>query len=249
MILQAMFATNNHSPEIVSKENIEGSRKFLVGEKAKRTECKIVFKTEKSEYTLRRCFFGSYSVEARLQKTDSTVTYFGNDVIQMLSKFQKPFVIGEGALFNTGSVILKPDSDFTRSSMAALANNWARMVGVQESRIGLDHAGRWSTSDGEQLSYRSGYHNRRLLPSPLLILAQLAQAVMRKRKFGKCPPVLSPFNVESLNQFEAIAILDLIKNVSQEESLQFIVGVNSKPEINSIIEVISTPKLSIYEKI
>ena len=86
------------------------------------------------------------------------------------------------------------------------------------------------------------------MPSPLLILTYLAQAVMRKRKYGKSPPIFSPLNVESLNGFEAIAMLDLIKCVASEESIQFIVAVNEKPEINSMLDVISTPKMSIYEK-
>ena len=82
--------------------------------------------------------------------------------------------------------------------------------------------------------------------SPLKILTNLAQAVMRKRTYGTCVPVFCSFNVESLNEFEAIAMLDLIKNVSVEEGLQFIVGINSKPQINSMIDAIETPKLSIY---
>ena len=67
-----------------------------------------------------------------------------------------------------------------------------------------------------------------------------------EKKIWNVPPIFSPLNADGLNQFEAIAFLDLIRNVSKEESLQFIVGVNSKPEVNSIIDVISTPKLSIY---
>ena len=69
---------------------------------------------------------------------------------------------------------------------------------------------------------------------------------MRKRTFGSCPPMLSPFNIENLNEFEAIAMLDLIKNVSIEEGLQFIVGINAKSHINSMVNAIETPKLSIY---
>ena len=42
-------------------------------------------------------------------------------------------------------------------------------------------------------------------------------------------------------------MLDLVKNVCIEEGLQFIVGINSKPQISSMIDVIETPKLSIYE--
>ena len=246
MLIKSMFATNNHSPEMVSKPNIEGTRKFLVGENAYRTECSVVFKTGKNQYVLRRCFFGNYSVEAKLQKIGSTVSYSGNEVIKMLGKFHKPFVIGEDTLFNNGSMILKQDSNFTSTSMVALTNNWARMVGIQDTRIELDHAGRWSSPGNPSSLMSKRSRGRTKLISPLRILTNLAQAVIRKRKFGMCPPIFSPFNVESLNQFEAIAFLDLIKNVSKEESLQFIVGINSRPEINSIIEVISTPKLSIY---
>ena len=70
---------------------------------------------------------------------------------------------------------------------------------------------------------------------------------MKKRTFGTCVPVFSPFNVESLNDFEALAMLDLIRNVCNEEGLQVIVGINTKSEINSMINAIETPKLSIYE--
>ena len=47
MLIKSMFATNNHSPEMVSKPNINGARKFLVGENVRRTECSIVFKNRK----------------------------------------------------------------------------------------------------------------------------------------------------------------------------------------------------------
>ena len=55
VLIKSMFATNNHSPEMVSKPNISGARKFLVGENV-RTECSIVFRTEKGQYFLQRCF-------------------------------------------------------------------------------------------------------------------------------------------------------------------------------------------------
>jgi len=246
MLIKSMFATNNHSPEMVSKPNISGARKFLVGENVRRTECSIVFRTGKGQYSLQRCFFGSYSIEAKLQKTGSSVLYTGEEVIKMLGKFHKPFVIGDETLFGNGSMILKPDSDFTRSSLVALCNSWARMVGIQDSNFMVDHAGRWSSTEIQDSIFTKRPRGRVKLASPLRILTHLAQAVIRKRKFGICPPVFSPLNTEGLDQFEAIAFLDLIRNVSKEESLQFIVGVNSKPEVNSIIDVVSTPKLSIY---
>ena len=246
-LLQSMFATNNHSPEIVKKGNIRQARRLLVGEKVRRNECSITFKTDKNEYQLRRCFFGQYSIEARLHKIGSSIVYHGHDVIQVLSKFHKPIIVDEGSLYNNNSIIFKPVDNFCRSSMVALANNWARMIGLHDSRIGLDFTGRWS-SRGEFDSFNSRKHSHRSrVPSPLRILSHLAQAVMKKRTFGACVPILTPFNVESLNEFEAITMLDLIRNVCKEEGLQFIVGINTKSEINSMVNAIETPKLSIYE--
>ena len=120
------------------------------------------------------------------------------------------------------------------------------MIGIQDSSIDVDYAGRWSSNESQGFVFPNRGRRRVKLASPLRILTHLAQAVIRKRKFGFCPPIFSSLNADGLNQFEAIAFLDLIRNVSKEESLQFIVGVNSKPEVNSIIDVISTPKLSIY---
>lgn len=243
MLIQSMFATNNYSPEMVNGENFKATRKFLVGEKMRRRECSLTFRTEANKYKLDRCFYGNYSIEARLQKTDSDVVYIGEDVIKMLGKFHKPFVIAEGRLFNYNSTILKPDNEFTRKSMVAMANSWARMVGIQDSRLELNHAGRWSSS-GDYGSRGSTYRSRR--PSPLTVLTCLSQAVMRKRKYGKCPPVICPFNVDTLSEFESIAMLDLVKHVAIEEGIQFIIGINGKPEINSIVETISTPNLTRY---
>ena len=60
-------------------------------------------------------------------------------------------------------------------------------------------------------------------------------------------PVFTPFNVETLNEFEAIAMMDLVKTVCKEENIQFIVGINSTSQTNSMINAIETPRLSIYE--
>ena len=243
-LLKWMFTTNNHHPELVRRENIRSTRRLLIGRNPRRIECSVTFRTDRSEYRLRRCFVGEYSVEARLQKIGTSITYHGDDVIQVLSKFHKPFIVGDRP--NDKSLIFKPIDNYCRSAMIALANNWARMIGHQDSRIGLDYAGRWSTPDQYDFSI-SRRRSVRSSMSPLKILTNLAQAVMRKRTYGTCVPVFCSFNVESLNEFEAIAMLDLIKNVSVEEGLQFIVGINSKPQINSMIDAIETPKLSIYE--
>ena len=245
-LLRAMFATNNHNPELMSKGNLTMSRKHLVGD-VKKTVCAIRFKTEKSEYILQRCFIGQFSTEARLQKVGSTITYHGQNVIQMLSKFNKPIIIDDGGMYVNSSLIFKPLDSYSRSCMVSLSNNWARMIGLVDSRIELDFEGRWSTS-GDVDSFASRRHSSRTrMPSPLRLLTNLAQAVMKKRTYGMSAPIFTPFNVETLNEFEAIAMMDLVRNVCKEESIQFIVGINSTSKTNSMIKAIETPRLSIYE--
>ena len=130
--------------------------------------------------------------------------------------------------------------------MASLANNWARMIGLVETRIELDFEGRWSTS-GDVDSFASRRHSSRTrIPSPIRLLTNLAQAVMKKRTYGMSAPVFTPFNLETLNEFEGIAMMDLVRRVCKEESIQFIVGISST-NVNSMISAIETPRLSIYE--
>lgn len=241
-----MFATNNHSPEILSKQNVRLTKKHLIGNDRK-TQCSIRFVTDDSEFLLQRCFIGPYSTEARLQKIGNSIVYRNHDVIQMLSKFGKPIVIDDGGLFNNNSLIFKPIDNHTRKSLVALSNNWARMVGFVDSRLDIDYDGRWSTRGDVDAFGNRRYSARNGAPSPLRLLANLAQAVMKKRVFGMCTPIFSPFNVDSLNDFEAITIIDLIRNICKEESLQFIVAINTNSNTNSMIGAIETPRLSMYE--
>ena len=121
------------------------------------------------------------------------------------------------------------------------------MIGLGDARIELDIEGRWSSS-GDVDSFASRRNApRTMMPSPLRLLTNLAQAVMKKRTYGMSAPIFTPFNVEALNEFEAIAMMDLVRNVCKEEGIQFIVGINSNSKTNSIINVIETPRLSIYE--
>ncbi len=243
-LIRSMFATNNHNPELVSKGNRKMSKEFLFGE-TKKTVCAIRFKTDKSEYILQRCFIDQFSTEARLQKVGSTIIYHGENVIQMLSKFNKPIIVDDRGIFANSSLIFKPLDSYSRSCMASLANNWARMIGLVDSRIKLDFEGRWSTKV-ESGSWGSGRSARNRMPSPLRLLTNLAQAVMKKRTYGMSAPVFTPFNLETLNDFEAIAMMDLVRRVCKEESIQFIVGISST-NVNSMISTIETPRLSIYE--
>ena len=54
-LLKLMFATNNHQPDLLSKQNRKLSNKYLLGS-AKKSLCSVRFRTEKNEYELTRCF-------------------------------------------------------------------------------------------------------------------------------------------------------------------------------------------------
>ena len=143
-LIRAMFATNNHSPEILSKQNVRLTKKHLIGNDRK-TQCSIRFVTDDSEFLLQRCFIGPYSTEARLQKIGNSIVYRNHDVIQMLSKFGKPIVIDDGGLFNNNSLIFKPIDNLTRKGLVAFSNIWARLVGFVDSSLDIDNEGSWST--------------------------------------------------------------------------------------------------------
>ena len=244
-LIRSMFTTNNHNPELVSKGNRKLSKEFLIG-KTKKTVCAIRFKTDKSEYILQRCFIDQFSTEARLQKVGSTIIYHGENVIQMLSKISKPIIIDDRGMHTNSSLIFKPLDSFSKSCMASLANNWARMIGLVDSRIKLDFEGRWSSSSDVDAFANRRLSSRASMPSPLRLITNLAQAVMKKRTYGMSAPVFTPFNLETLNEFEGIAMMDLVRRVCKEESIQFIVGISST-NVNSMINAIETPRLSIYE--
>jgi hypothetical protein len=245
-LISSMFATNNHNPELVSKRNAKMSRRHLLGED-KKTQCSVRFRTDVHEYILQRCFIGEYSIESKLQIIGSSIVYYGHNVIQMLSKFNKPIIIDEGEMYTNKSLIFKPLDDYSRSCLVALSNNWARMIGIMDSGIGVDYDGRWSTNGKSDAFGEFRSSRRARFPSPLRLLTNLAQAVVKKRTFGICVPIFSPFDVGMLGEFETITIMDLMKNICREEGLQFIVGVNTSSSTNSMINAIETPRLSVYQ--
>jgi len=244
-LISSMFATNNHHPELVSNQE-KMSRRLLLGED-KKTQCSIKFRTDVHEYILQRCFIGQYSTESKLQTIGSSVVYYGHNVIQMLSKFNKPIIIDEGEMYTNKSLIFKPLDDFSRSRLVALSNTWAKMIGIMDSGIRVDYDGRWSTNGNFDAFGEFRSSRRARFPSPLRLLTNLAQAVMKKRTFGICVPIFSPFDVGMLGEFEAITIMDLMKNICREEGLQFIVGLNTSSSTNSMINAIETPRLSVYQ--
>ena len=245
-LIRSMFATNNHHPEILSKPNVRMTKRYLTGSSPPKTVCSITFKTDQNEYKLQRCFYEQYSVEAKLHKIGTDIVYHGQNAIQVLTKFHKPLIVSDEHLFRSNSSIFKPINDYSRKTLVALANNWLRMVGIGDSSFDIDYEGRWSLR-GDFSHFYVGRHHRAKMPSVHNLFSKLAQAVMKKRTYSMCVPICCPFDIETLNNFEAIAVIDLIKHVCKEEGIQFIVAMNSNNKINSMIDAGEAPNLSIYE--
>ena len=120
------------------------------------------------------------------------------------------------------------------------------MIGITDSVIHLNQDGRWSTSGELDFFTRRRNISRTDSTSPLRLITNLVQAVMKKRIYNLCTPIFSQFNMEGLNQFEAITVMDLVNCVCREEGIQFIVGINTSSDTNSMINAIETPRLSVY---
>ena len=84
--LNMIFGTNNHHPEVVNRENIGNSVRFI-GDKPQRTLCSISFRTDKSEYKMQRYFIGNIRWK-QTSKIGTSIVYHGQDVIQVLCKLQ-----------------------------------------------------------------------------------------------------------------------------------------------------------------
>ena len=76
-----MFATNNHSPELVRERNLSDSQRYLFGMKKELNAQLLLSQSEINTYFDDVCW--KYSVEARLQKIGSSIIYHGQDVINM----------------------------------------------------------------------------------------------------------------------------------------------------------------------
>ena len=86
-----------------------------------------------------------------------------------------------------------------------------------------------------------------MMPSIHNFLSKLAQAVVKKRTLGMTIPVLCSFDVNMLNDFETLTVLDLVNTVCKDETIQLVVAVNREHIDCDSIELISVPTQAIYE--
>ena len=132
-LMSLMFATNNNFSNHQTKFRLI----LKSGVKKNITQCRIRFRTPNDEYILERCFSGQYSTESKLQKVGSSVFYQGEDVIKVLNKFNKPIFIRRGKNNSSRFQIFKPIDHYSTNHLVTLSNNWARMIGLIDSKTGF----------------------------------------------------------------------------------------------------------------
>ena len=231
-LIRLMFATNNHQPNHSS-----------IHSKSPRTQCEIRFSSDSNEYLLHRCLIGNYSSEITLHKVGTSIAFSGTAAIRILNSISRPINIVEGGMFDNKSQVFKSHDTNTMNKLGNLASTWAHIIGFSNKRISVDYNGRWSTEDD---NHNQGWHRSGTrVSSSIRMIASLAQAVLRQRTIGNCPPIFASFNVNSLNEFECITFIDFMKSVCVDEHLQLIIGINDSAR-NTLIETIDSPQLSIY---
>ncbi len=226
-----MFATNNHN----TNTRIDNSKSLGISQLV---QCSVEFVTDKHRYLLSRIFHDKFSIEAKLEVLDSTNVYFGEDAIRTIQKMTRPIVVPSDRRIMS-SLILKPQDNYSRQSMLNLVDLWSRSLGFENIKIGLTPIGHWSY-----------YHSRKEIenkprPSLLMLLSNLAQATVRKRKFGRCPAVICFAEMHDLNQLEIDSVIELISTICKEERLSFVLATSSIEEID-VESVSNTPRFAIY---
>ena len=230
-LVQWMFATNNHN----NNARIDNSKSLGTSQLV---QCSVEFVTNKHQYLLTRIFHDKFSIEAKLEVLDSTNVYFGEDAIRAMHKMSRPAIVPSDRRIMT-SLILKPQDNYSRKSMLNLVDLWSRTLGFGNTKIGLTPVGHWSYYQSRK------EQENKPRPSLLMLLSNLAQATVRKRKFGRCPAVICFAEIHDLNQFEKDSVIELISTICKEERLNFILSTSSSEEIRTE-NVSNTPRFRIY---
>tara|TARA_B100001113_G_C21123390_1_gene628544 strand:- start:116 stop:1012 length:897 start_codon:yes stop_codon:yes gene_type:complete len=250
-LVRLMFRTDNHRTETV--DNLRFREKlFRTKISGSQTQCSIRFSTSKSEYILHKRFVNLYSVEVKLEKKGSSVIYYGKNALSIIDKFVKPVTIDKNQTMRITSSIFKSDNSFSRKNMIRLSNSWAEQLRLRPPVTHLNHNGEWNIRWGLEDPPGTGSADDILAFSQIKLLANLAQAVERKRTFGYCMPVIYFFRTGSIDFSELAETISLVLEVSQKENIQFLLFISINEEINQQVSeargmnVIETPRLSIY---
>ena len=251
-LVRLMFRTDNHRTGTVDNLRFR-ERLFRAKIGGAPTQCTIQFSTSDAEYILHKRFIDLYSVEVKLQKRGSSVTYYGQEALSIIDKFVKPIALDSNLTRRVNSCILKPDTNFSKSNLIRLSSNWAKKLGINQPIADLNYDGIWYPRYNKMAPNFAV--EELLVNSQINLLANLAQAVERKRKFGYCMPVMYYFRTGDAKLGQFSETIELVSNVCKNENIQFLVFIKqTKPVDEQIFEnnelnIIQTPHLSIYQSI
>ena len=83
-------------------------------------------------------------------------------------------------------------------------------------------------------------------PSFLQLIANLSQAIIKKRVYGYCEPIVTSLESVILNRFETNALLYQAKSIATEENIDLLICFDCD-DIESLLDSTDAPRLKCYE--
>ena len=226
-----LFNTKNHF-EILS-----------IPKRKTRYTVEMRFETDKHEYLLTRYFVGVTSTESKLERLGTGIFFSGKDAITKLKSMVKPITINNGDFYSNRCVIFKPTSEIQRKEIVRTVNSWLKTINA-EGRVELDYDCIWRFIRNNFDIKQAWTSNR--IPAYVRLLYNIAQALMRKRIYGYCPPSISYIELHSLSVFESVSVLRLAKEICSTHGLNFVM-LFGEFQGSEMIEITTIPHLEIDE--
>ena len=220
---------------------------------SKIVQCVLVFETGKNRYKLERTFVNNFSIESKITRLDSGISFFDEECVGILRKMKRPISIDA---FNKNKYykckIFQPTNNSNRRNLRIIVDKWARSIGYNSRIFKLKGNSDWIYDvnnfnraqsenfyeffDPKARHDVSGYH----------LLINLAQLVIKKRNYGYTEPITYNLHWDS-NDFELNTLMNLVNQVVQDENIQFIVLVETNQDkISDFIPGHRMPNFDIY---
>ena len=238
-LVSLMFGTNNHNPDIINQNYMP---RISLGTK-KGTEATIIFSTNKTEYKLTRYFLSNVSSEARIMNLNSGIVYYCDNAIRVLQKIKLPKILGNGRFLSQQCSVYRPVSFSEMKNMEQLANSISKSVGI-DARLTLNYEVKWSVGNDELI--KEFCLKTMEFPSFLQLIANLSQAIIKKRVYGYCEPIVTSLESVILNRFETNALLYQAKSIATEENIDLLICFDCD-DIESLLDSTDAPRLKCYE--
>jgi len=208
------------SPEKEEK-HFRFMERFDNNENPSLSQSKIEFTIGENRMMIQRAIQNNHTIGIKITNKSTGEKLYGINALTELRKYEKPILAISSATGPAISLIFRTVDRSANSKMGALVTNWARMLMITTPRIFVNSDGEWFCDDGwERLSLVNGRYHYALRNTGLNMLLILAQATMRKRIKGSCPPIVC--DREMFQGSSRTALLDLLKGVTEEEGLQLL---------------------------